>query len=354
MSVQSTDYALLLFFNHGQNGWSETWWVNNPADAADVGYARCLLMTPDVGLTWACLVPGFWPYWSLVIPFAPAYPLDQWGHLETDMDVLFWRFYDDLGNHSRHWIRPFAREDVKDGLWAFRDMQLPPGIPPLPLDLSTATKLQLLQNCFCTLRDKTHFSRRLPNLPDGTPQFFVSQWKTLEFDSITQRRVGRHYQPVSWEAVPRVNAPAFSPCGSVVGVARSCLEMPCRFYVGAAPQGIHFYWAKPGAVALPIKNIFWPSYENREITNGPRTGIITPPHRSQWEEGFEIGDAPGTGYTGTQNDFLGLSSALWTPETPTPSWLLPVCDLPVEAFLLQEDGGLLLQEDLGRIELEGE
>ena len=128
--------------------------------------------------------------------------------------------------------------------------------------------------------------------------------------------------------------------------------MPCRFYLGAAPGTIRFYWAAPAALPLPIKNVFWPWYECKAISNGPLPGIITPALTDQWEEGDKTGAAPGLGYTGTQADFLGQSSILWTPPVPTPHWLLPPCDIPVGNFLLQENGDYLLQENNYLIDLE--
>jgi hypothetical protein len=114
----------------------------------------------------------------------------------------------------------------------------------------------------------------------------------------------------------------------VTTVLRRTYTAPCRWYLNGTPQTIRFYFARTGAMVFPLKTIFWGRDRVKQIANSTGPGEITVPVVRNFFKGPGISTAPGIGYTGTQADFLGQSSVLWSPETPTPSWLLPLCDAP--------------------------
>lgn len=91
----------------------------------------------------------------------------------------------------------------------------------------------------------------------------------------------------------------------VTGVARSCYTAPCRWYANGPVGAIRYYFAKPGALFLPLKTCFHPYSQILQYSNTSLQGEITGRGLRKWDRGENVNDLAGTHYEGTPADFLG-------------------------------------------------
>ena len=90
----------------------------------------------------------------------------------------------------------------------------------------------------------------------------------------------------------------------IVGCLRSCYTAPCRWYPGGPIGRIRFYFARPGAQVFPLRNIFHPYSQVKQLVNSG-VGEITGPGLRVYDKGRNRSNLDGTHYEGTPADFLG-------------------------------------------------
>ena len=91
----------------------------------------------------------------------------------------------------------------------------------------------------------------------------------------------------------------------VCGVVRSAYTAPCRWYPDGPVGGIRFYFAKGNALWLPMKTVFWPYSQVREIINVSKPGEITGKGLRKWDRGDNWNGLDGVHYEGSEADFAG-------------------------------------------------
>jgi hypothetical protein len=335
MPIVSTPLVCRLTINRGLNGWSERW----PLSTWDFGLglnhaqrlarARANILAANAVIEWAVVAQNFSPWAEQAAITDTLGSLPQWDVDTTDGTGLLWRFETDTGKWANHLFRAIDRAEISGHAWFRAPFYLPAAIPDLPADLTMATKEELLANCFTTFRELTAFHNFLGDTGGGVPQWSIEPWALADYRAVSSRDVGRAYKRVSWEAQFWSSAPAFTPCGEIVGVLRSCYLADCNFYSGAPSNRISYYWARGDAVVFPLPHIFWGRARGKEIANITGPGEVTGPLHRYWTNGEEIGGALGDHFTGTPADFLGSTPIPWIPATPTPSALRPACDMPL-------------------------
>lgn len=117
-------------------------------------------------------------------------------------------------------------------------------------------------------------------------------------------------------------APAFSPCGAVVGAVRSCYDRPCQWYPGGPIGRIRYYFVPKTNARLPGVNVFHPySTFVSELENTSQTGERTPSYK--WYRGNPPVTPIKNGKTpcGTAADFAGVGTS------PLPGGYVALTDL---------------------------
>lgn len=324
-----------LFLNMGDWGYSEripiwenTWEFALPV-ARQLAEAQARIMCKGAVLEWATLAMAEYPWWEQAVLTNPLQALPQWGPVGHLTEGLWWDFSDELGGCQGRLFRAIEGTDIVNKEWLSAPMELPAGIPPLPADLTTATKRQLYENCFCTYRDLGALSRRVGKRVNGVQTYSLNRFEHAQYVRVSGRRIGSAYRRQSWEAFPFVDAPPFSPCGEVTGVGRRSFVVQCRFYPDGPVQWVHYYWAKPTATVFPLPHIFWGRFRDEDLYNTYGVGELTGNARRWWVPGNEYGNAPGDHFSGPELGFRGEYTPSWSPIFPTPPALLPVCDVPI-------------------------
>jgi len=373
MALVSTPLVVRIFINTAQNGWSERWpiwvtdWNQGVIVAGILAQARRLVLCSNASIVWASLATITPPYIEQAVLSVPLMPLPQWGPNAGDMQGVLFDFFNEAGNCTDRLLRAVDTTEYGPGYWIRQYLPLPVNPPPLPVDLTMASKDLLWQNMLATFARYISTCTPVGSDDEGPDQFDVVSMPLIGYNNIRSRRVGAPYRRASWESMARSTAPAFSPCGVAVTVLRRCYQEPCRFYADEPPVGIRYYWAPPGAAVLTIPTIFygWARAKENVYHGGP--GETAQFKKAFETDGYSFSSAPGVAITGTPADFLGQGVVTWSPYRPTPLPLRPACDTPppviaaagggpawggaggnpvdVTGFLLQEDGSLLLQED---------
>jgi len=117
--------------------------------------------------------------------------------------------------------------------------------------------------------------------------------------------------------------PGFSPCGAIVGMARSSYSAPCRWYVGGPLGRIRYYRVPITNRVLDGQNAFWPATELlSDFSNVDGTGEIAGTAR-RWERGTNFRpDLVGEHPEGSRADFAG-ESVLPAVQSPEPECTFP-------------------------------
>jgi hypothetical protein len=335
-----------IFINCGRFGHGERVTLNalDLESAVPVGKtllaARSRILAADAYIQWATVAEFESPFREIAIMDDIIVPLPQWGETQAVESALLWNFDDGAGETKGRHFLAIDGSEWSSRKWKRAPFYLPAGIPPLPTDLTTATKDQLWANTLCTYRDNIALILRW-----GPPEFGVQTYKVTP--AVYAEFVQRSYYPCgdlwkrqSWEAVPYTMCPPFSPCGMVTGVGRRSFLVRCRFYPGGPVQWIHYYYAKPGASAFPLPNIFWGRFRDEHCYNTDGPGELTGNLRRLWDKGAEYGDAPGDSCTGPAAGFVGQYVPAWTVPGLTPPELRPICDIPVVPPGQIADGGV--------------
>jgi len=327
-----------------QNGWAlripileNIWYLALPIGQAIVTCIRNLLAA-DTYIQWATLGHAEYPWWQQALITAPLEPLPQWGDSWADVAGLWWDFNNGQGQVQGRLFRAVEGVQFGQDSWKSWPFNLPPGIAPLPADITTATKLQLFANAFTTFRQYFGVLRRHGPRVDGVQTYDLTAVQDVQFVRVSSRRVGGPWCRQSWEALPWTYAPPFSPCGMVTGVGRRSFLVRCKFYPNAPTQIIHYYRAKPTAQVFPLPHIFWGRFTEEDIFNSYGVGELTGNTRRWWNPGYEFGDAPGDHYSGPVAGFTGEYLPDWSPVFPVPLDRLPLCDTTVNKGPLEADG----------------
>lgn len=324
-------------------------WDQGETEAAELAIARSYVLAKNSRIEFVQLRQAAYPGESMGLLQDPLPALSCWGFLHTPHSALKFRLQDGAGKYAFRFFHMIADSEMADETWIRQPYVLPDIAPVLPLDPATAPLQDLWDFFLCTVRDKSHYAKRLPDLPSGAYQFEIRKWRDVFFMAARAERINKAYRRVSWEAFPRENAPAFSPCGTVTAVVRQPYEAKCQFYPNGPVENIRHYWAKPDARLLPFRTIFWPWREARQIENTTRLGERTTGPGYWRSPGTSLGDAPGTAPTGTPTDFLGLTVRPWEPPEPTPIEFLPGCDMPIAADITAELSDLSVVDRNARI-----
>ena len=332
MAFVSNPLIVRIFINSTHNGWSERWpilapsWSQGLTIAAQLAAARRNVMSSNATIEWVSLATITPPYIEQGILQDPLMPLPQWGPASFDMQGVLFYFCAESGRFSNHLFRAVEGSGIAAKSWAYRYLTIPLAPPALPADLSTAPKELLWQNTLSTFRQYVCRCENYPPIFGNAPNFLVEPYESVSYNIVSTRNVGRIARRMSWEAQARSQCPAFSPCGCVVGVNRFGYQIPCRFYAGYPATGIRYYFAPPGATILPFPTTFYCWDRAKENTDHSGPGETRTIRRTDHTDGFAFSSAPGVMWTGNAADFVGQGMVLWTPYTPTPSFLRPACD----------------------------
>jgi hypothetical protein len=337
MGYTTNPLIVRIFINRNENGWSEripiieTDWNLALPIALQLVQARSRILSAGAVIEYATLAMAESPWWEQALITDPLLPLPQWNFDNADSIGLFWHFEADGGQSQGRLFRAIENGQIQNNQWVGGPKFLPPGIPPLPADLTTATKSQLFSNCFATFREIEAISRKVGEPVAGVQNYRISPVVEAHFDRVRSRNVGGPYKRQSWECVPYAYAPPFSPCGEVTGVGRRAFTAQCRFYPGGPVRWIRYYWAKCGSLVFQGPQIFWGRFRAQEIYNTYGPGELTGNARRVWSPGYEFGNADGMHLSGPAAGFLGQYTPDFPPSLPTPVDQLPVCDLPLFA-----------------------
>jgi hypothetical protein len=285
--------------------------------------ARSRILSANAYLQWATLASLTPPYIEQPVITAPLMPLPQWNVDSFDMEGLWVYYWNSAGESQGRLFRAISQEQILAKEWTMYDKYLPPNPPPLPADLTTASKKLLFQNCFATFRQ--YYSTCQP-MSEGDG-FWVDPYEFVACSKASSRRVGRPYHRMSWEAQDYAFAPWFSPCGMVTGVSRDSYQIPCRFGVGWPIRGIHYYFAKPNANVMQLATPFYCWDRAKQNADHSGVGETRTIRKSDWTNGGEYGLAPGVMFTGNARDFEGFAPPPYWGSGPTPLPLLPACDM---------------------------
>lgn len=348
MAVVQNPLVVRLFINTATNGWSERWpiweesWQLALPIALALAQARSRVLSTNAYLQWAVLASITPPYIEQPVITTALQPLPQWSADSFDMEGLWINFYNSSFETQGHLFRAISKEQILAKEWTMRDRTLPDSPPPLPADLTTASKRLLFQNTFATFRQyvSTCQPMSLGHHGAGTG-YWVAPYDHVAYDSVSSRRVGNPYQRISWEASNYNHAPWFSPCGMATSVSRISYAIPCRFGVGWRLRYIHYYFAKPGAAVMTCATPFYPWNRAKENTDLSGVGQAVQYRQRFWTRGVEYGNAPGIQYTGNIRDFEGNAPVPWWGDASTPVEYRPACDMP-RFSRLTGPGGLCL------------
>ena len=285
--------------------------------------ARANIFPPGWKIFWGTIAQETSPFLEQAFLPVPMTGLPQWGPPVTDLLGLYWEYDDMQGGAHGKLFKGIDATEWKGDKWKRAPFFLPAGIPPLPLDPTTATKEELFANTFCTFRQYTGIMRR-----PRSGGFNITAPQRMLFRFQGSYRSFRKWKALSWEAVPWTNAPPFSPCGMIVGVGRNAFYAQVRFYPGGPVQWMHFYYAAGAAQMFPLPHIFWGRFRDMDVQNMIGPGEITGSAFRRWSNGRAFGSAAGDHYTGTAQQFVGQFTPDWTPLFPTPAGLRPACDAP--------------------------
>lgn len=337
MAVVANPLVVRIFINSTltgrENGWAERWpiWETDWDAALSIALlmvqARQRILSSNAYIQWGCLGTVVPPYYEQTVVTDPLFPLPQWGPAAFDMQGVLFDLNTEAGENAPRLIRAVEGSEIYAKQWTYGDMTIPFVPPLLPADPTAASKELLWQNSLATLRKYTSTQQPMEDGHHGPGDgYWVGQFAQMVYRQVSSRRWGRPWKRVSWEATPYADAPQFSPCGTVVTVNRTCYTIPCRLGPGWSLRNIRYYFAKLGAEVMTFKTPFccW----NRSLEYDTFTGVgeARKFRRADWTNGSEIGDAPGTIWTGPASYFGGYAPE---PPIPTPSWMLPGCDVPV-------------------------
>lgn len=338
--VVTNPWQGVLYCNYGENGWSEkhhlraTSLASVEADLLEIATARSYLLAKGATLEFAVVRQCKRPCPLKPVLQTPLHALtrlddsDYWlGPNDVFSGPWIWGETAD-GRSAKKLLHCLADDEITAGRWTRAPLVVGAGSAVAPADPRTASKAELFDYYFRTLRDRTVHARKIAQDDAGNTTWEQTPWSTFYHTTIGKADIGRRWARVSWEPGDYDVAPTFSPCGTCVMVVRSCYAAPCKFYSNGVENELSYYFVDDSAALLPHLNIFHPAVQIQPYTRGTGPGEKSPFSRSWWTAGYSAGNAPGTAPTGTAGDFLGLTAASYNQSLPTPEILKPGCDLP--------------------------
>src|ERR1700722_7699121 len=336
MAVVANPLVVRIFINStltGRScGWSERWpiWETNWDVALQIALemvqARQNVLSSNAYIQWGCLGSVTPPYYEQTVVTDPLYPLPQWGPAAFDMQGVLFDLNTSLGENAPRLLKAIEATAITPKQWIYSNMTIPYDPPALGNDLTIVPKDILWQNTLATFRKYASTQQPMSDGHHGEGEgYWVNPYQLICYAGVSNRRWGPMWRRMSWEAVPYVNAPQFSPCGTVVTVNRFSYIIPCRFGENWTLRRIHYYDAPPDAAVMTYKTPFCCWARSKEYTDFSGVGEARKEKTTDWTWGNSFGNAPGVMWTGPPSYFLGLAPE---PPIPTPSFMLPTCDAP--------------------------
>jgi hypothetical protein len=303
-----TPWRLRVFINAGRYGWSECYWLKAPdLDTAliwseDFCNRRRLWFGLGVEMIYAQVSQGeaCIDQWAVNIEQRNTFPpgLNQPGYLNDPQSCLFYILTRLPGEYKKRMFKGIPDE------WLVGVVPTVPWLTPLyaplphvpllpaaddqqaPLAPMSLMQLQVLQR---SLLDALMLYTGTKVA--GTPPGDQSKWTVKQYDHAYGPKYStlpsKHaFRLLSWTGKmshlhPTITEPDFSPCGVIMGAARTCYWQFTKFYgqPGVLPGIIRFYDAAPDANIYYGRNRFGPKisepgYKNTvaagELTNSPR------------------------------------------------------------------------------------
>jgi hypothetical protein len=353
-TVVSNLWVATLFINYKTAGAGETWFLKAQdkdtakTTALELAQARSLLLAAGCSIVGVSVRTAVYP--------APSWPVNQtpfpsllrpdgsnyWDTPNSPHQALWLSFKSQDGPWCPRPLKWIADDEITNSVWVRQGLTIPAGPPALLLFPREAHKNTLYRYALAKIRDLTCYAKRKPNLPDGSPQWLLSDWLKVAVKKAGRRKSGNAFHPISWEPTYREFGPHFSPCGCVVGWSRRTFEVNAIFYRDGLPNSISYYRARAGAKILPWPTIFWGYWWDEKIINTSGPGEFTGPENRFWHAGFSWSDAPGLAPTGGPNAFLGVVLAPHNEAAPTPPHLLPECDMPPPLLRVDNDDNTII------------
>ncbi len=350
-SVTDNLFQLVIFINHEDNGFSETYYLDEYdrsaalVTAAALVEARSFVMAKNHVIIWA-EIRQHTPTRNIQAVIGDPIPaLPQWDYTDNDGDGLLFRFDTDMGLFSNHLIRGVEDGEIYRGRWTRAPFAIPAGPVARPADPTTADKADLWRYFLTFFRDHTVHREILGPNGDGIFQWNKYRYPLVMFKKVGARRMSSAYRRVSAEWALWERAADFSFCGTVCTVQRVCRVVAAHAYLDGPAEWLRFYWADEAAAVYADPHIFWGVYRDKEIHNaaapgeltGPRLSVWNPAGVWEWQIGLPYGAAPGLAPTGPASRFLGLDPCPYDPLFDTPDELRPECDMTTFSFTFRDD-----------------
>lgn len=348
---QSRIAFIQLWWNYKSYGWSEKWffdaadWRSARSQGDRLALIRTCMHARGVRLVWAHV--GF-----------TDNPRLRWNVRNWQRNAPAWQGKYETEPHTPHNCLQI-RFETAEGLWANRYFC---GLPDS--FLAAMHRTGSLAPWFArrasppvgdaALGFLTHFVYGLHWLQQNTllvhdlggddaPSFEPTPWSNYVIREVRNRNRGRDFLHVSFEAgIPNRDElaganlgfqPAFTTCGLITGVTRSCYIRPARWYPAGGVGVIRYYFVPPAFGAIDRPTVFWPYLEDLQLHNSDYPGErTTQPYR--WQNG-----APNTFLDreaiGTDADFAGEGLPPFDVTLPTPVELIVYCGVQ---FIAGEGG----------------